>query len=53
MEHNNYTDIDRMEIEAERKRREEIIKKSELKRNTIFFTIISCIIQVILMLHTS
>lgn len=50
MEHNNYTDIDRMEIEAERKRREEIIKKSELKRNTIFFTLISCIIQVILML---
>ena len=50
MENNNYADIDRMEIEAERKRREEIIKKSELKRNTIFFTIISCIIQVILML---
>ena len=50
MEYNNYSDIDRMEIEAERKRREEIIKKSELKRNTIFFTIISCIIQVILML---
>jgi|GEM_PF-1062509 len=50
MEHNNYTDIDRMEIEAERKRREEIIKKSELKRNTIFFTIVSCIVQVILML---
>ena len=50
MEYNNYSDIDRMEIEAEKKRREAIIKKSELKRNTIFFTIISCIIQVILML---
>ena len=50
MEHNNYSDIDRMEIEAEKKRREAIIKKSELKRNTIFFTIASCIVQVILML---
>lgn len=50
MEYNNYSDIDRMEIEAEKKRREEIIKKSELKRNTILFTIASCIVQVILML---
>ena len=50
MEYNNYSDIDRMEIEAEKKRREEIIKKSELKRNTILFTIVSCIVQVILML---
>ena len=50
MEYNNYSDIDRMEIEAEKKRREAIIKKSELKRNTIFFTIVSCIVQVILML---
>ena len=39
-----------MEIEAEKKRREAIIKKSELKRNTILFTIASCIVQVILML---
>ena len=50
MEYNNYSDIDRMEIEAGKKRREAIIKKSELKRNTIFFTIVSCIVQVILML---
>ena len=50
MEDNNYSDIDRTEIEAEKKRREAIIKKSELKRNTIFFTIVSCIVQVILML---
>ena len=50
MEHNNFSDIDRMEIEAEKKRREEIIKKGELKRNTILFTIASCIVQVILML---
>ena len=44
MEHNNFSDIDRMEIEAEKKRREEIIKKGELKRNTILFTIASCIV---------
>lgn len=50
MEHNNYSDIDRMEAEAEKKRREAIVKKSELKRNTILFTIASCIVQVILML---
>ena len=50
MEYNNYSDIDRIEIEAEKKRREAIIKKNELKRNTIFFTIASCIVQVILML---
>lgn len=50
MEHTDYSDIDRMEIEAEKKRREAIIKKSELKRNTILFTIASCIVQVILML---
>ena len=50
MEHNNYSDIDRMEMEAEKKRREAIIKKSELKRNTILFTIASCLVQVILML---
>jgi len=50
MEHNNYSDIDRMEMEAEKKRREAIVKKSELKRNTILFTIASCIVQVILML---
>lgn len=50
MEYNNYSDIDRMEIEAEKKRREAIIKKSEIKRNTIIFTIASCIVQVILML---
>ena len=50
MEHTDYSDIDRMEAEAEKKRREAIIKKSELKRNTILFTIASCIVQVILML---
>ena len=50
MEHNNYSDIDRMEMEAEKKRREAIVKKSELKRNTILFTIASCLVQVILML---
>ena len=50
MENNTYADIDRMEIEAEKKRREAIIKKSEIKRNTIIFTIASCIVQVILML---
>ena len=50
MEHNNYSDIDRMEAEAEKKRREAIVKKSELKRNTILFTIASCIVQVILRL---
>ena len=50
MEDNNYSDIDRMEIEAEKKRREAIVKKSELKRNTILFTIASCLVQVILML---
>ena len=50
MEHTDYPDIDRMEAEAEKKRREAIIKKSELKRNTILFTIASCIVQVILML---
>lgn len=50
MEYNNYSDIDRMEIEAEKKRREAIIKKNEIKRNTILFTIASCIVQVILML---
>ena len=50
MEHNNYSDIDRMEMEAEKKRREAIVKKSELKRNTILFTITSCLVQVILML---
>ena len=50
MEDNNYSDIDRMEIEAEKKRREAIIKKNEIKRNTILFTIASCILQIILML---
>ena len=50
MEHNNFSDIDRTEIEAEKKRRQEIIKKGEIKRNTILFTIVSCIVQVILML---
>ena len=50
MEDNNYSDIDRMEIEAEKKRREAIIKKNEIKRNTILFTIASCLVQVILML---
>jgi len=50
MEHNNYSDIDRTEIEAEKKRRQEIIKKGEIGRNTILFTIVSCIVQVILML---
>ena len=50
MEHNNYSDIDRIEMEAEKKRREAIVKKSELKRNTILFTIASCLVQVILML---
>ena len=44
MEYNNYSDIDRIEIEAEKKRREAIIKKNELKRNTILFTIASCIV---------
>ena len=50
MEHNNFSDIDRTEIESENKRRQEIIKKGEIRRNTILFTIVSCIVQVILML---
>ena len=50
MEYNNFSDIDRTEIEAEKKRRQEIIKKGVIRRNTILFTIVSCIVQVILML---